>query len=318
VHTTARMRSRGREMLDRAADVVAFYAGLVGEAPFPTFSLVGPREPHPRRPQPGVLRGAQPAAADLPVHVARRPGLVRELSRVLPGARDRAPVVGAGRRVEELPRAVAQRGVRAVLRGALRRAPPRPRRVRRRDPVDEPLGGQRVAAGAGLPRLPAGSPAQRRARLPRARLQQGRHGAAHDAPADRRRDVLPRAAPLLRHPPVHEGGHRRPAAGVRGGDRPRLVGLLRAVDLRVRAPAALEHLARAGAPAGIGGWSSASSSTAAPSSSRSPSPCSSPTARRATRWWPCGPPRWSTASRWTAPFAPCTSIATAGCSMLRE
>jgi hypothetical protein len=40
VHTTARMRSRGREMLDRAADVVAFYAGLVGEAPFPTFSLV--------------------------------------------------------------------------------------------------------------------------------------------------------------------------------------------------------------------------------------------------------------------------------------
>ena len=45
---------------------------------------------------------------------------------VLHRARARAPVVGTGGRMEELPRAVAQRRLRAVLRRALRRARARP------------------------------------------------------------------------------------------------------------------------------------------------------------------------------------------------
>ena len=77
------------------------------------------------RPQSGILRSAAPAAANHPVHLAKRPGALRRLPAVLPGPRAGAPVLGTGRRLEELPRAVDQRGVRAVLRAAVRRAPRR-------------------------------------------------------------------------------------------------------------------------------------------------------------------------------------------------
>ena len=69
-----------------------------------------------RRPQPRLLRRAPPAAAEHGRDLAQRPGLVRGLPGVLPRARDRAPVVGTGRRLAQLPRAVAERRVRAVLR----------------------------------------------------------------------------------------------------------------------------------------------------------------------------------------------------------
>ena len=87
------------------------------------------RERPARRPQPGLLRRAQQPAADHAVRVAQRPGDVQRLPRVHPRARGRAPVVGPGRRLEELPRAVDQRGVRAVLRRALRPRAPRRRRL---------------------------------------------------------------------------------------------------------------------------------------------------------------------------------------------
>ena len=80
------------------------------------------------RAQPGVPRARAPAAADDRLHLAQRPGLLRRLPAVLPGARDRPPVLGPGRGLEELPRAVDQRGIRPVLRLALRRAPRRARR----------------------------------------------------------------------------------------------------------------------------------------------------------------------------------------------
>ena len=92
------------------------------------------------RTQPGVFRDAQPAAAEQSVRVEQRSGGLSELSVVLPGARDRASVVGPGRRVEELPRAVAERGLRAVLRGAVRRARARPRHVRGRAAADGAAG----------------------------------------------------------------------------------------------------------------------------------------------------------------------------------
>ena len=91
--------------------------------------------------------------------------------------------------------------------------------------------------GPGLSRLPARPHPQRRPRVSRARLQQGRAHAAHAAQADRRRRVLPRAAALLFHVAVQEGGHRRREGGVRarGGPRPRPV--LRSMDLRFVAAA---------------------------------------------------------------------------------
>ena len=73
-----------------------------------------------RRPQSGLLRRAQQSAAGDAVRVSQRPGVVHQLPRVLRRARARASVVGPGRRLEELSRAVAERGLRAVLRRALR------------------------------------------------------------------------------------------------------------------------------------------------------------------------------------------------------
>ena len=75
-----------------------------------------------RRAQPGLFRDAQPAAPVVAAGVAQRSGGIQQLSRLLHRARARAPVVGTGGRLAQLPRAVAQRGVRAVLRRAVRAA----------------------------------------------------------------------------------------------------------------------------------------------------------------------------------------------------
>jgi hypothetical protein len=75
--------------------------------PEPDARRVGERPPG--RPQPSLLRPRAPGDADDRTRVAQRSGQLRRLPAVLPGARDRASVVGACRRVEELPRAVDQR-----------------------------------------------------------------------------------------------------------------------------------------------------------------------------------------------------------------
>ena len=80
------------------------------------------RERFARRPQPGLFRGAQPAAAVLAPGVAQRSGGVQQLPRFFHRPRARTPVVGTGGRLAQLPRAVAQRRVRAVFRRALRAA----------------------------------------------------------------------------------------------------------------------------------------------------------------------------------------------------
>ena len=100
-------------------EIFEFYASLVGDAPYPSLHA-------------GVHRARDCRAATArptsPSSISRsRSGLTwrndpvnfDNYPAVLPGARDRAPVVGPGGRLEELPRAVAQRGVRPVLRRAL-------------------------------------------------------------------------------------------------------------------------------------------------------------------------------------------------------
>ena len=79
------------------------------------------REGPSRRPQPGVSRGALPAAADHHHELVERPGRVHVVSRVLHRPRTGAPVVGPGGRLADLSRPVDQRGLRAVLRRAVRR-----------------------------------------------------------------------------------------------------------------------------------------------------------------------------------------------------
>ena len=114
------------------------------------------RERSAGRPQPAVFRAAQSAAAAVAVRVAQRSGALRRLSDVLPRARARAPVVGTGDRLEELPRAVDQRGLRAVLRRAVRGDRIAATSVfARHAAADAPLGDRAVGARTGLSRLPA-------------------------------------------------------------------------------------------------------------------------------------------------------------------
>ncbi len=101
---------------------------------------------------------------------------------------------GQARGLEELSRAVAERRLRAVLRRALREREARRRRVPRHPAPVPPLGDRRFRPGPGVSRLSPRAHQGREPRLPRAGLQQGRRRAAHAAPADRRRSVLPRPA----------------------------------------------------------------------------------------------------------------------------
>ena len=147
-----------------------------------------PARDHGERPagraQPRVFRDAEPAPPAVAVRLVQRPGVVPDLSVVLHRARDRAPVVGPGRGLEELPRAMAERGVRAVLRRPVCGTRARPRTARVGAPPDAPLGDRDLAAGTGVSRLSPRPHQGGRAHLPRAGLQQGRDGAAHAPPPD--------------------------------------------------------------------------------------------------------------------------------------
>ena len=202
--------------------VMRFYAKTIGEAPYPDFTLAALDDNLPGGHSPRVLRGLSSAAADDAVLVVGRSGGVRQhLSVLLSRARNRAPVVGPGGRLEELSRAVDERGTRAVLRGALRRSGSRPghrsrrciARHARRRPIARLSQGP-ISLGYRLGHI------QSDGRVFRGdRLQQVRGRAAHAAAADRRRGVLRRAPAVLPRLAVQEGGHGRPPRGVRDAAR---------------------------------------------------------------------------------------------------
>ena len=132
------------------------------------------REPDSRRPRPGLHRHHQPAAADHAVRVARRSGQLRRLSRLLPRPRTRAPVVGAGRRMEELPRAVAQR---RASRSISRRSSPSATAAPACSTTSSARwrGGRLASPTRGRSTWATGwATSRRRPHLPRAGLQQGR------------------------------------------------------------------------------------------------------------------------------------------------
>ena len=120
VQANPRQASRGRGTAERTAAIFRFYTSLIGDVPYPSFTVALVGERAAGWAQPGLFRDPQPAAADDAVRVAERSGELRRLPVVLPGARAGAPVVGSGGGLEELSRAVAERGVRAVLRGDVR------------------------------------------------------------------------------------------------------------------------------------------------------------------------------------------------------
>ena len=147
---------RVRDMADAPAAVFAVLRRAGRRRAVPELHARGGGERSAGRPQPAVLRAPQSAAAGTPFVWRNDPVSFEQLSGVLPRPRGRAPVVGTGGRLEELPRAVAQRRLRAVLRGAVRREGSRRRRVRRTvHPPDAPDGDRRLRPGPGLSRLPA-------------------------------------------------------------------------------------------------------------------------------------------------------------------
>ena len=72
VQTNPRQARRGRELGERANDILGFYGSLLGDAPYPSFTLAAGRERAAGRPQPRVFRGVEPAAADHALRLAQR------------------------------------------------------------------------------------------------------------------------------------------------------------------------------------------------------------------------------------------------------
>ena len=157
VRANPRQVGRARALAEQSKEILQFYASIVGEAPYPTFTLAVTENETPGRSQPGLLRGSQPDSAHDAGRLAQRSGELRQLPCLLPGARAGASVVGTSRGVEELSRAMAERRLRAVLRGALRREGARRERLSFGSAADASLGHRHVAAGTDLSRLPPGT-----------------------------------------------------------------------------------------------------------------------------------------------------------------
>ena len=183
VEANPRQQGRGRALMGDVEDIMRFYAGRGWRCAVRVRDGRARRARAARRPQPGLLRGAEQPAARLTRDLAQRSGVVLEFSGVLPRPRAGAPVVGTGGRLAELSRAVAQRGLRAVLRGAVRAQRPRRSHLPGHAAAVPELGAGRIGRRARVPRLPPRAHQVAAACVPRAGLQQGRRGAAHAAPA---------------------------------------------------------------------------------------------------------------------------------------
>ena len=145
---------RGRQLINDAADIVRFYDSLIGDAPYDSFTIALVEHVQPGGHSPAYFAALNQPLPNTPLRWHNDPVNFEGLPRVLPGARARAPMVGPGGRLAQLPRAVAERGVLAVLRGALCRAPLRRRGVRRHAPAAAQMGHRSVRPGTRLPRLP--------------------------------------------------------------------------------------------------------------------------------------------------------------------
>ncbi len=121
VQTNPRQRARGKDVLRTTANILRFYTSLIGDFPVLGVDERGGRAAAAGRAQPAVPVARRHARTGIDAALGGRPGRAPQLPGLLRRPRTRPPVVGPGGRVEELPRALAERGVRAVLRSALGR-----------------------------------------------------------------------------------------------------------------------------------------------------------------------------------------------------
>ena len=146
----------------------------------------------------------------------RRSGRVRHVvPALLPGARGRASVVGPGGRLEELPRAMAERRAGAVLRAALRRR--RSRAGRRSQPARPDASTRRCTARRTARSISATGSATCRAtaRLPRRSSTTSPPSSCTCCARSSATRRSSRPAPFLPRLAVPESRHRRSPAGVR-------------------------------------------------------------------------------------------------------
>ena len=122
VESSGMLQRRGRELFDETQRVMKFYGSVLSDIPYPSFTLAVVEREQPGGHSPPYFATLSHPPPATPISWRTRSSVLRRVSRVLSRARDRASMVGAGGRLEELPRAVDQRGVRAVLRRDVRRA----------------------------------------------------------------------------------------------------------------------------------------------------------------------------------------------------
>ena len=120
VQANPRQVRRGRELGERAGNIAQFYESIVGEAAYPSLTLALVESELPGGHSPGYFVALNQPLPNSPYVWHNDPASFDGLPGVLPGARDRASVVGSGGRLAQLPRAVAQRGVRPVFRRPVR------------------------------------------------------------------------------------------------------------------------------------------------------------------------------------------------------
>ena len=79
IEANPRQTRQGKALVGRAADIMRYYQSLVGDSPYPSFTIALVGERASRRTQPCLFRSTQPAAAELSSHLAQRSRRVREL-----------------------------------------------------------------------------------------------------------------------------------------------------------------------------------------------------------------------------------------------
>ena len=116
-----RQVGRARNIAEQTSAILQFYASIVGEAPYPSFTLAVTENELPGGHSPAYFAVLNQVLPTTPIVWRNDPVNFESYPDVLSRARAGAPVVGPGGRLEELPRAVAERGLRAVFRRAVRR-----------------------------------------------------------------------------------------------------------------------------------------------------------------------------------------------------
>ena len=127
VRANARQVGRARNIAEQTSAILAYYASIIGEAPYPSFTLAVTENELPGGHSPAYLAVLNQVLPTTPNVWRNESRELRKLSPVLSGARTGASVVGPGGRLEKLPRAVAERGLRTSIS---RRSTPRRRSTR--------------------------------------------------------------------------------------------------------------------------------------------------------------------------------------------